>query len=216
MNLKKAALAGVAEAMKKGGVAVIPTDTVYGIVGPAFSRSAVARIYKLRRRDPNKPMIVLIGDIADLARFGIRPTPNLMKILKAVWPGRVSVVLKIVGGADQDIVKKLSYLHRETGTIAFRLPRPLWLRRLLVETGPLVAPSANHQGKPAAQSVPEARSYFGNDVDCYVDAGILAGSASTLIDATKRPFVLLRKGSGKLPPEIFGKNLKISPGVKTY
>lgn len=186
--------ASVSAILSRSGVGVLPTDTLYGVVGSACNPSTVRRIYRLRRRNPKKPMIILVGSIYDLKRFGVRITPATRKILQTVWPGKVSVVLEI-SGKRQAIGKKLTYLHRGTGTLAFRLPKPRWLRSLLQKTGPLVAPSANFEGKPPARTVREAKKYFGDKVDFYIDAGQLTSKPSTLIKIEKGKTVVLREGA---------------------
>jgi len=172
-------------------IGILATDTMYGIVGSAFDKEAVERIYRLRKRNLKKPMIILIGAVNDLKKFGIVTTPAIKKILKKVWPGRVSVVLPCPP-------KKFAYLHRGTKTLAFRLPKPHWLRGLLMKTGPLVAPSANIQGKPPAQTMRAARKYFGSTLDFYVDAGRLDSKPSTLISINHGRTVVLREGAVKV------------------
>lgn len=164
--------------LRSGGIGVIPTDTIYGIVGSALSEKTVRRIYRARKRNPKKPMIILVGSEAELKEFGIRTTPRLKKILAEYWPGRVSIILPIV---EKKKSADLKYLHRGTGTLAFRLPKPVWLRRFLLETGPLVAPSANPEGLRPAATVREAKKYFGDRVDFYLDRGKKKGSPSKLI-----------------------------------
>lgn len=173
--------------IKRGGVAVMPTDTIYGVVGSALKPRTVARIYRLRRRNLKKPFLVLVASPRDLARFGVRPIPRIRAVLGKLWPGPVTVILPcpsvaLRGGGGPSPSAKFRYLHRGTETIAFRLPRPRWLRALLKKTGPLVAPSANPEGKPPARTVGAAKAYFGNRVDCYVDGGTLRGTHSTLVE----------------------------------
>lgn len=172
-------------------IGIIPTDTIYGIVAPALDKASVERIYRLRKRDLKKPMIILIGSVNDLARFGVTTTPAVKKILKNVWPGQVSVVLPCTA-------KKFAYLHRGTKTLAFRLPKPAWLREFIKQTGPLVAPSANIQGKSPAYTIRAAKKYFGDRVDLYIDAGKLVSKPSTIIKIEKGKVFLLRQGSVKL------------------
>lgn len=167
-------------------VGVIPTDTIYGIVGPALDRVAVARIYRLRERNRKKPMIILIGDIHDLEKFGIRIDTNTKKLLKKYWPGKVSIILPCAS-------KKFSYLHRGTKTLAFRLPRPAWLRNFLKQSGPLVAPSANIEGERPARTLREAQNYFGADVDFYLDGGKLVSKPSTIIEIKSGRVLVVRK-----------------------
>ncbi len=172
-------------------VGILPTDTIYGIVGSALDKRTVERIYRLRKRNPKKPMIILIGDMSDLKKFGIMITPAIKKILNKVWPGKVSVILPSSS-------KKFAYLHRGTKTLAFRLPRPVWLRKMLKKTGPLVAPSANIEGKPPALTIPAAKRYFGKNVDFYADAGRLISKPSTIIAIKNGELTILRKGGAIL------------------
>jgi L-threonylcarbamoyladenylate synthase len=182
----------IAPLLKKGDIGVIPTDTIYGIVGSALERKTVLAIYRLRRRNPKKPMIILIGSINDLAQFGIVLRPSIKKRLKKIWPGSVSVVMPITRPQAR---KKFTYLHRGTGALAFRLPKPLWLRSLLKKTGPLVAPSANFEGKMPARTVADAKKYFSDTIDFYVDAGRLASKPSTLIAVEGDAMTVLREGA---------------------
>lgn len=123
----KAIPAVIAETLKKGGVGVLPTDTLYGIVGRAFDKKAVDRIYALRKRNLKKPMIILIVRMGDAARFGVKLDSPTKKILGRVWPGKVSVVLP--QSRDRGpLVRKFKYLHRGARSLAFRLPEPAWLR----------------------------------------------------------------------------------------
>ena len=179
------------EILRNGGVGVMPTDTIYGLVGSALLPGTVKRIYKLRKRNLKKPMIILIGSLRDLELFKVRLTGNEKNLLDKLWPGKVSVVLPCPH-------KKFSYLHRGTKSLAFRLPRLKWLRQVLLETGPLVAPSANWEGKKPATTVKEARKYFSWAADFYFDRGKLDSSPSTLIAFKNGRVMVLRKGAVKI------------------
>lgn len=161
-----------------GGVGVLPTDTLYGIVGSALSKKTVARIYKLRKRDPKKPCIILIGSVADVQMFGVQLEPRTSNILHKYWPGKVSIILPI---SHKSFITGQKYLHRGTNALAFRLPAKKSLRNLLVETGPIVAPSANPEGKPPARTVAEAKRYFGDRIDFYVDGGRILSKPSIIL-----------------------------------
>lgn len=184
-TLKSLKNSNLEKVLTSGGVAVIPTDTIYGIVGSAFRKNTVERIYDLRRRDKKKPFILLISSLRDLALFGISPSPKTIKFLKGAWPGRVSVALHVPR-------RKWEYLHRGTEYIAFRLPAKKDLRELLKKTGPLVAPSANIEGKPPAENIKDAKKYFGDKVDLYVDEGGIVRKPSTLIKILRGKEVVLR------------------------
>ena len=175
--------------LQRGGVGVLPTDTLYGIVGSALNKKTVQRIYKLRKRNPKKPCIVLISSMFDVKIFSVRLGEKDPNILNKLWPGKVSIILP-----SKD--KAFSYLHRGTKTIAFRLPRSKQLRALLKKTGPLIAPSANWEGERPAQTIKEAKKYFGDQVDFYVSAGRrLRMKPSTLVSLRDGKINVLREGA---------------------
>ena len=166
--------------LKEDGVAVMPTDTLYGIVGRAQSASVVNRIYKVRKRAPNKPCIILIPDVDELEKFGIVLSMEQKKEIKKYQKnqGPTSFVFDCPD-------ERLAYLHRGTKTLAFRLPAVEGLRNLLKETGPLIAPSANPEGLPPAENILQAEKYFGDAVDLYIDGGTRAGRASKVVKLHK-------------------------------
>ncbi len=181
----------ISQLLNNGKVGVLPTDTLYGIVGQALNKKTVENIYKLRKRTPSKPFIVLISSTDELKRFKIKLNSYQKKILSKNWPGKVSFILHCNS-------KKFFYLHRGSNSLAFRLPADLRLLDLLRKTGPLVAPSANLEGKKEAYTIVEARKYFGNKVEFYVDAGRRKRKVSTLAMVNKDDIVILRQGAARI------------------
>ncbi len=181
--------------LKEGKIGVLATDTLYGVVGQALNKETVARIYTVRQRTPEKPMIILISDLGDLLQCGVHLSVNAEAIVNKLWPGEVSIVLPC---QNEDFY----YLHRGTKTLAFRMPKPIALRKLLVETGPLVAPSANPEGLPPATTIVEAEAYFADQVDFYVDGKKREREASTLIAIENNKVKVLRQGAVKIPKEL--------------
>jgi L-threonylcarbamoyladenylate synthase len=177
--------------IKVGGIGVIKTDTLYGLVGQALLSGVVERIYLVRRRRPSKPLIVLIEKPEDVRLFGIDTNSADFELAKKQWPGKISIILP----CDQP---KFEYLHRGTKTLAFRVPDNEELRNILKETGPLVAPSVNHEGEIPAFTIPEAKVYFGNEIDFYVDVGEVVTESSTLVKITNGKFEVLREGAVKI------------------
>lgn len=163
------------EKIKSGAVAILPTDTIYGIVGSALRPDVVERVYELQMRPSKKPVIVLISGVEDLKKFKIILSPKYMAFLKKIWPAPISVIIP----CPEDEYK---YLHRGTKAVAFRIPKDEWLRNFLKKTGPLVAPSANPEGLKPAMTVQDAKNYFGERVDVYIDGGIKKGEPSMLIE----------------------------------
>ena len=174
--------------LEDGKVGVLATDTIYGLVGSALKIKTVERIYKIKKRNPKKPYIILISSIKDLAKFSVKPKRAEKEILNKYWPGRISFILTCSS-------KKFSYLHRGTRSLAFRLPRKKSLITLIKQTGPLVAPSANPEGLPPAKNIKEAKKYFGNKIDFYVDSGLVKGKSSTLAEIRNGKLRVLRKGA---------------------
>lgn len=184
---RKLAWKKAAMLLKEGAIGVIPTDTLYGICTSCFSKKSVEKIYKLKKRDPKKPCIILISDLQDLAKFEIKLTKKQKEFLRKIWPARISVVLKCPS-------LKFSYLHRGTKTLAFRLPKKKFILNILETSGPLIAPSANLETKLPATTIYKARKYFKDNV-FYLDKGRLENKPSTLIDLTKDKIKILRKGA---------------------
>ena len=170
--------ANLIDALRAGKVVVMPTDTIYGIVARAEDKSAVERVYKIRQRAPAKPCIILIGDLAELEKFSIKLSKEEKDKLKSFWPGPVSVILDCLDD-------KFSCLHRGTKSLAFRIPEPSEFRNLLIHTGPLIAPSANVEGAEPAHNIAEAKNYFSEQVDLYIDGGELTGQPSKLVQLNR-------------------------------
>lgn len=197
--MKVGKLSSAAAALRAGHLVVLPTDTIYGIVGVAGDHSAVARLNRAKGRAPTKPFIILISRLADLATFDIQLSPAQRRQLAAWWPGPVSVVLPLP--PQPAILKRWRYLHRDTDTLAFRLPRSASLRALLRQTGPLAAPSANPAAAPPATSIAEAREYFGRRVALYLAGKARPSAPSTLVSLSPTgAMTLLRPGATKIKP----------------
>ena len=165
------------EILRRGGVGVMPTDTIYGLVGSAFSKKAVERIYKIKKRNKSKPLIVLISSLSDLKKFGVNLTNVQSRTLNKFWPGKVSIIL---------------------GDTAFRLPKSRSLIEILKKTGPLVAPSANPEGLKPAENIKQAQAYFGDSVDFYLSRGSLKGKSSSLIKINNDGEIIILRGNIKL------------------
>ncbi len=176
-----------ADIINQGKIAVIPTDTLYGIVCVAKNKKAVEKVYLVRNRDNHKPVIVLISKISDIEDFGITLSPSQKKDFAQIWPNAVTVILKC---SDP----RFEHLHRNSGGLSFRMPKNAFLEKLISATGPLIAPSANIQAKDPAITIADAKRYFGTSVDMYVDAGSVVSKPSTVIDYSGTKMSLVREG----------------------
>lgn len=149
------------EMINAGAIGILLTDTLYGIVARADNEQSVARIYEVKRRNDDKPPIVLISDTSQL----FDPLSEEAKsYTSSLWPGKNSIILSSPSAPE--------WLTRNSNGVAYRLPDDTILQRLLQQTGPLIAPSANPQGMTPARTVGEAQGYFGDAVDFYVDGGV--------------------------------------------
>lgn len=173
--IRKNSLKEVISILKNGGVGVLETDTLYGLVGSVFNKKTILRIYHLKKRDLKKPFIILINDLNDLKKFQVKIDKRQKNFLKRIWPGEFSVIFKCP-------FKKFFYLHRGRESLAFRIPAKRNLRKILKEVGPLVAPSANLEGKKPATTLKEAYFYFKDKVDFYYGQKDLKNRPSLLIE----------------------------------
>jgi L-threonylcarbamoyladenylate synthase len=168
-----------------GAVGVIPTDTVYGLVGRAEDRKAVARLYALKHRE-HKPGTVIASNVDQLIQLGV-PEQYLRRVAH-LWPNPLSV--------EMPLGEELGYLHQDTGRQAYRVVEDAKLRAVLNQTGPLLTSSANQPGKPGSVNLQEAQDYFGDEVDFYVDGGDLSGRApSTIIRVVADGVEVIRQGA---------------------
>jgi L-threonylcarbamoyladenylate synthase len=170
--------------IKNGAIGVLPTDTVYGVVARAADKTAVARLYQLKSRD-HKPGTVVAASVEQLLELGV-PQSHMQKV-QHLWPNPISV--------ETPLGDNLAYSHQDTGRQAFRVVAEPNLRALLEQTGPLVTSSANQPGEPTSVTVQEAKDYFGDQVDFYVDGGDLSGRpSSTLVKVSDEGIEVIRQG----------------------
>lgn len=172
-----------------GSVGVIPTDTVYGLVARAADQTAVARLYELKNRE-GKPGTIIAASLEQLETLGLKH--RYLRAVEQYWPGAVSVIIPCAN---------LAYLHLGVGGLAVRIPDQPELAELLRATGPLLTSSANHPGEPTSNTVEQARRYFGDLVDFYVDGGDLSANLpSTIIRIIDDAVEVIRQGAVRVEP----------------
>lgn len=172
----------VLELLSYGGVGVIPTDTVYGLVARATDAAAIARLYSLKQRK-QQPGTLIAASITDLEKLGFQ-RENL-QAAEQYWPARLSVVF--------DASNIPAYLKHTRTDLAVRIPDDEQLRELLQTTGPLMTTSANQPGAPTADTIADAVAYFGDDVDFYVDAGVLHNPPSTIVGFDQMGYIVVHR-----------------------
>lgn len=183
---------GLAEAREKladGQIIVLPTDTVYGVAAHAFDASGVQRLLQAKGRDRRMPPPVLIADVGTIDALAIDVPSWLREMLKQLWPGPLTVILK----AQPSLQWDLGETH---GTVALRVPADERALKLLREVGPLAVSSANKSGEPPATTIADAESMLGESVSIYFDGGPTSSDeVSTILDVTASTPRILRRGA---------------------
>lgn len=185
-------IAQATKILKGGNLVIFPTETVYGLGANAFDKKAVRKIFKVKGRPENKPLIILIARKLDLNKVAKNIPRNVWLLAKKFWPGPLTLILK----KKKVVLKEVT---AQSETVAVRLSSHPVAKALVKELGiPITAPSANISGHPPHRTVKKILSEFKNmkEIKLILDAGKTPiGKPSTLIDLTKKPPHLLRQGS---------------------
>lgn len=184
-------LSHIERILLSGGIVVVPTDTVYGIIGDATNPDTIKKIFTIKKRPEEKILPIFVKDIATARRLAYISDAKA-KILENLWPGPVTVVFH----HKEKLPKVLTGGH---DTLAMRIPKSPFLLQLLARLEfPLVQTSANISSRLPAQTATEIEAYFeGSDPepDLIVDGGVVKGKQSTLINFTKNIPIVLRMGA---------------------
>jgi L-threonylcarbamoyladenylate synthase len=173
--------------LRHGGVAAVPTDTFYALAADPFNPEAVERILEIKRRDEGNPLPVLFANRSDLDTLGVSADPAALDVYFAVWPAPLTVIFPI---------RVPIAASRGLSTLAVRLPASRKLRDLLSAIGPLTGTSFNRSGSPPLSDPDAIEAGFRREIALLVDGGKTPGSLpSTLLDATRDPPVVLRRGA---------------------
>ena len=177
------------QSLANGGLVAIPTETVYGLSAAINNEVAIAKIFVVKGRPHNHPLIVHLADIDQLHLVANNIPPDAINLARACWPGPLTLLLErsenvslsITGGRD---------------TVAVRIPDNAFTRQLIINLGsPIAAPSANRFGKVSPTTAQHVCDDLQSDVDLIVDDGASSvGVESTIVDFTVSPPQLLRPG----------------------
>ncbi len=173
--------------LQRGGLVAFPTDTVYGVGALAFAGEAVQRLYEVKGRSAEKAIAVLVAREADLAQVAAALTPSARALALRFWPGPLTLVVPKHSALPEAV---------STGpTVGVRQPDHPLAQALLRLSGPLAVTSANLSGQSSATTAEEVLTQLGNRIDLLLDGGQTPGGvASTVIDCTAEPPVILRPG----------------------
>jgi len=187
-ELWESMIAETKKVLKGGGIIAFPTDTFYGLGANPYNTEAVDKIYSIKGRDPEKPLLLLIDSIVKLDGLVEEVSESSTKLIESFWPGPLTMLFKPKHTVPKNIT---------TGLIGIRQPGNSITRKVLAELNyPLTAPSANISGEDPTTTAEQVIDRLGNKVDLILDAGICrGGEPSTLVDSTQTPVRLLRAGA---------------------
>jgi tRNA threonylcarbamoyl adenosine modification protein (Sua5/YciO/YrdC/YwlC family) len=173
-----------AQALVKGELVIIPTETVYGVAANALDRKAVERLSEIKKRPKDKPFSIHIDEKIKIEHFAQNIPIAAYKLINKFWPGPLTIVLQA----------------RDLGTIGIRMPdNEIALRIISLAKVPVVCPSANLSGNPAPVNFQDAIKDLNGLVDFAIDSGETKLKVeSTVVDLTAEPLKVLREGAIKI------------------
>ena len=176
--------------LKEGRVAVYPTDTYYGIGGNALDRHVSDRVYEIKQRSREKPLILLISRMAQFHELTADRSAAAERLARTCWPGPLTLILP----ASEEIP---GFVRGSAGTVALRIPSSPLIQQLIDACGfPLTGTSANIAGRPSPSTVKELDPCVREHIDLLIDGGDTdARQGSTIVDCTGNRPVLLRPGA---------------------
>jgi len=174
--------------IKGGDVVAFPTETVYGLGADAKNPDAIQKIFDLKGRPTDNPLIVHIGNKDDLYLFTEGVSEYAKRLIHKCWPGPLTLIF-----TKKDDV--LDSITAGLDTVAVRMPdHPLALEFLTL-AGPLAAPSANKSGRPSPTNAEHVHTDFGSDFPVIDGGSSKIGLESTVLDVTRSPFRIYRPGA---------------------
>ncbi len=187
-NTWGAAIDEAVNAVRRGDLIVLPTDTVYGVGAEPFDADAVAALGAAKGRTHGAPPPVLVPEVRTLDGLAADVSGEARALAAAFWPGALTLLLRAQPSLQWTV-------SDGAGVVALRVPDHPAALAVLQRTGPLAVTGAQRSGQPAPTTVDAAREQLGAAVAVYLDGGEVPGSASTVVDATVSPPRVLRVGA---------------------
>jgi L-threonylcarbamoyladenylate synthase len=182
-------IAAAVEAVRRGDLVVLPTDTVYGIGADAFKSWAVTSLRNAKGRGRDKPPPVLVGSRHTLDGLVYSLPSTARDLIEAFWPGALTIVVEHASSLEWD-------LGDTFGTVAVRMPLHPVALEVLRETGPMAVSSANKTDQPPALTAHDAREQLGYSVSVYLESQQFVDvPPSTIVDLTGDPPRVVRVGA---------------------
>ena len=177
--------------VRKGGVIVYPTDTIYGLGVDLFNKQALQRVLRLKKASKRKLLSFVCPDLKEIARWAI-VSNRAYKIMRRVTPGAYTFILR----ASSEVPKLLLQKRR---TVGIRIPDSAVVHALLAELGRPILSTSVPQGTDGYYTDPhEISAMFNNDIDLILDAGVMFNKPSTIVDLSGDEIEILREGAGDI------------------
>ncbi len=189
MAVSEAELEEAATRISSGGIVAFPTETFYGLAVDPFNSSALGRLFSLKKRPSDKPLLVLIDQLEHLDLLVKKVPPQYKRLLEVFWPGPLTMVFEGIDGLP-------NLLTDEHGTVGVRQSSHPVARALATATGgAITGTSANPSGLPAAVNAKQVAEMFPEGIDQIIDGGpVPGGSGSTIIGMQEEGIRLIRQG----------------------
>ena len=178
------------DVLGNGGVAAIPTDTLYGLAACAFDKSATLKVYELKGRPDGMALPLLLSDAEDARQCAVEVPEKALPLMERFWPGALTLVLRKSAAVPDVVTAGLD-------TVALRVPDHPVARAIAEGLGaPITGTSANLSGRPGLTSAEAVRAEFGDTIDFVLDGGDAPGGvASTILDMSGDEPRVLREGA---------------------
>ncbi len=174
----------------RGGLVAFPTETFYGLGANALDAKALERVFSVKGRPPDKPLLVLVDSVRMVETLVTTIPPAALVLMARFWPGPVTLVLRAIDGLPAP-------LTAATGTIGVRLPaHPVAFGLVRAAGVPVTAPSANPSGEDPPTTAADVERTLGSKIDLILEGGATTGGLpSTIVDVTVSPPALVRAGA---------------------
>jgi tRNA threonylcarbamoyl adenosine modification protein (Sua5/YciO/YrdC/YwlC family) len=176
------------DTLKRGGVIVYPTDTIYGFGCDIFNKAAIEKIIKIKQKK-NQQMSFICADLTEISKFAL-VSDQAFRFMKRLLPGPYTFVFKASKFVPKEIIP-------DKKTVAIRIPDSKICLELVKKLGnPIISTSVNVTGEPNFSEPLEIEKAFGDRVDLIIDAGTMENDPSSVIDFSGDQPVIIRRGKG--------------------
>ena len=177
------------EIIKSGGLVVYPTDTIYGLGGDLYNKSAIERILRIKKASSHKLLSFMCSDLKEVSQWAV-VSDEAYKIMRRVLPGPYTFVLRASRQAPKAILQKRK-------TVGIRIPDSRVVLELVRELGHPILSSSVPQGTDGYYTDPaEIAERFKNEIELIMDAGVMFNQPSTIVDFSGDEPEVIREGAG--------------------